>query len=87
MLYPLKKNLHSSVRPCVCLSVRASFLGSIDQFSSNFVYEFISGRSDYGLQMDKFQQLSTEIWPLIYINILFPFSFYAFIDRFSSNFL
>ena len=32
----------------------------IDQFSSNFIYEFILGRSGMGLKMGKFRQINTE---------------------------
>ena len=36
--------------------------------------------------MGKFRQISTELWPLIYVKISFPGS-RAFIDQFSSNFV
>ena len=29
------------------------------------------GRSDLGLKMSKFCQISTELWPLIYVKISF----------------
>ena len=32
--------------------------------------EFIFGRRGFGLQMGKFCQISTELWPLIYAKIL-----------------
>ena len=37
--------------------------------------------------MGKFRQISTELWPLIYVKILFPGSILSIIDRFSSNFV
>ena len=46
----------------------------MDQFSSNFVKEFILGRSGLGLKMGKFRQIIPELWPLIYVQILFPSS-------------
>ena len=33
---------------------------------------FISGTSGLGLKMGKFRQISTELWPLIYVKISFP---------------
>ena len=36
-----------------------------------FVWEF-SGWSGFGLKMGKFRQISTELWPLIYVKIGFP---------------
>ena len=36
-----------------------------DRFSSNFAWELIFGRSVLGLQMGKFCQTTTELWPLI----------------------
>ena len=68
MLYPPFKNLHSSVPPSVRSSALCfhSLLGAFfNQFSSNLVYELILGRSVLRLQMGKFQQISTELWPLI----------------------
>ena len=53
---------------------RAVSLAFIDKFSSNFVDEFILGRSGLGLKMDKFCHISTELWPLIYIKMSFPLS-------------
>ena len=41
----------------------------MDQFSSNFGYEFILRRSGLGLKMGKFRQISVELWPLIYVNL------------------
>ena len=38
----------------------------------NFVYEFKPGRSGLGLKMGKFRRICTELWPLIYVKILFP---------------
>ena len=34
----------------------------------------VTGRSGLGLKMGKFRQISTELWPMNYIKILFPAS-------------
>ena len=48
-----------------------------NQFSSNLVYELILGRSVLGLQMGKFRQISTELWPLIDVRNWFSFSIFG----------
>ena len=40
-------------------------LAFLYRFSSKFARELILGRSVFGLQMDKFYQIITELWPLI----------------------
>ena len=37
--------------------------------------------------MGKFLQISTELWPLIYVKISFLASILSIIDQFSSNFV
>ena len=43
------------------------------QFSSNWIYELILTSGVLVLQMDKFRQISTELWPLI-VNSFFTIS-------------
>ena len=47
------------------ISFHLLFLAFLYQFSQNFTRELILGRSVFGLQMDKFYQIITELWPLI----------------------
>ena len=89
--------IHPSICPsAVGLSVRQSIHPSalcfcslswtiFDRFSSNFVQELKLGRSGLWLQMGKFRQISTELWPLIDVKHLFLLSL-AYFDWFSSNF-
>ena len=39
------------------------------------------GRSGLGLKMGKFCQICTELWPLIYVKILFPGSILSIYRR------
>ena len=95
----LKKNINVgtsgrlSVRTSVHPSIRLSALrfnslpcAVFNQFSSNLVHELILGRSVLGLQMGKFRQISTELWPLIDVRNWFSFSIFGISYRFSSNF-
>ena len=45
-------------------------------FFSNFVWEFILGRSVLGSQMCKFRQMCTELWSLIYVRNWFSLSIF-----------
>ena len=59
--------------------------------SRAFIYQFSANRSGLGLKMGKFRQISTGLWPLMYVKIsLFwalslSLHICAFIDKFSSN--
>ena len=46
-------------------------------FFSNFAWELILGRSVLGLQIGKFQQICTELWPLIYVINWFSLSIFG----------
>ena len=47
------------------------------RFSSNFAWDLILERSDLGLQMGKFWQICTELWPLIYVRNWFSLSIFG----------
>ena len=69
-----------SVPPSVCPSAHGfhSLLGAFyNQFSSNLLSELIFGRSVLGLQMGKFRQISTELWPLIDVRNWFSLSIFG----------
>ena len=67
-----------SVCLSICMSVSASFspstVSTLNQFSSNLLWELILGRSVLGLQMGKFWQINTELRPLIDVRIWFSLS-------------
>ena len=56
----------------------------LHRFSTNFAWELILGRSVLGLQMEKFRQICTELWPLIYVGKL-VFSLYLGLDSISKQ--
>ena len=85
MLYPPFKNLHSSVCPSVRPSIRPS-VSALFQLSARCIFQpiffklgirVILGRSVLGLQMGKFRQISTELWPLIEVRNCFFFSIFG----------
>ena len=47
------------------------------RFFSHFAWELILGRSVLGLQMGKFRQMCTELWPLIYVRNWFSLSIFG----------
>ena len=53
-------------------------LAFLYRFSSNFAWESILGRSVLELQMSKFQQICTELWPLIYVRNWFSLSIFFY---------
>ena len=91
LLYPPQKIEFEC--PSVCLSVRPStrqcFVSglNLEHLFFKLLQEFISGRNSLGLKIGKFRQISTELWPLIYVKISFLDFFGACIDQCSSNFV
>ena len=65
------------VRPSIHQRIVFTLLGAFyNQFSSNLLLELILGRSVLGLQMGKFWQISTELWPLIGVGNWFSLSIF-----------
>ena len=71
-------------RKLVSVLLSHTFYGRLP---SNFVCELVFKRSDLGLKMDTFLQISTELLPLICVENWFPRSIMAFFGLLSSNFV
>ena len=63
-----------SVRPSVRLSVRQRFVSGLylEHLLTNFLQTVCRSSSGLGLKMGEFRQISTDLWPLIYVKISFP---------------
>ena len=60
--------------PSDCLSVRQRFVSGLylEHLLTNFLQTVCRSSSGLELKMGEFRQISTDLWPLIYVKISFP---------------